>query len=142
MAVVLNGTEQQWLVTASTDTLGAIGIFDKMTGGDMDAKVTLHRPGGMGALQSFLALPEPTAVTISRVYVEDRDHALIGQLRTLVGSDYLTISAQPLDQNAAPFGTPTIYRGRLTNVKAGNADSTSSTPRMFDLDIIPENVVN
>jgi hypothetical protein len=141
-AQTYNSTEQQFLPTVSIDGLGNLGNYDKFSGGDAKASVTKHRPGGMGPQVSYLSLPEYSTITVSRVYDEGRDHALIGTLRTLVGAVYGTVSVQPLDQNAAPFGTPTTYRGRLSSVNAGNADSTSSTPRMYDLEFECETEAN
>lgn len=138
-----NGAELQFLPSITMDgALGYLGHYDKLTGGDATANVQKHRPGGMGPEVAYLALPVYSVLTVSRVYEEARDHALIGTLRTLAGSTYGTITMQPLDAQGNPWGNPTVYRGRLTAVKSGNADSTSSTPRMYDLDFEIESIGN
>jgi hypothetical protein len=124
-------TEQQFLVTVQVDGYGDLGIFDKRSGGDSTIAVAKHRPGGMGPEKSYTTLPTYSAITISRVYERVRD---------LAGNTLVTISEQPLDGNGNAWGSPTVWRGRLGNVKAGPVDSTSSAVRMFELDMDPETV--
>jgi len=137
-----NGSMQQYLPTVTVDGLGSLGNYDKFTGGDVTTTITKHRPGGMGPEISYLGLPVYGNVTVSRVYEEVRDHTLIATLNTLVGSTYGTVAVQPLDQNGNPYGSPRTYRGRLSAVKDGNADSTSSAPREYELEFEIETVSN
>jgi hypothetical protein len=133
-------TEQQFLVTVQVDGYGDLGIFDKRSGGDSTIAVAKHRPGGMGPEKSYTTLPTYSAITISRVYERVRDHEVIRRLRNLAGNTLVTISEQPLDGSGNAWGSPTVWRGRLGNVKAGPVDSTSSAVRMFELDMDPETV--
>lgn len=133
-------TEQQFLVTLNVDTLGDIGIFDKRTGGDNNVASVKHRPGGMGPERSYSSLPTYSAVTVTRVYERIRDHELIRSLRAIAGSAKATVIEQPLDSDGNAYGVPTTWRGRLGNIKSGNADSTSTTLRMFEVDVEPETV--
>ena len=138
-----NATELQFLTTLTVDNFQPVGmIFDTFSGGDVTATPTKHRPGGMGPEVSYLSLPSYTDVSIGRVYDEGRDHALIAQLHSLVGNTYCTVSVQPLDADANPYGSPRTYRGRIASVKDGKADSTSHTPRMWTLDVSVESVSN
>jgi hypothetical protein len=70
-----------------------------------------------------------------RVYERTRDHELV---RTLVGKAGIvnaSVTEQPLDPNGAAWGNPIIYTGRFLGLTPGDADSTSETPRMFELDV-------
>ena len=136
--------ELQWLPSLSIDGFpGAPLVFDKKTGGDVTSSPPKHRPGGMGPEVSYLALPVYSDVTLTRVYEQERDQALIGELDPLCGTTYCTVTETPLTPTGtpAPF-TPRTYRGRLANIKPGNVDSTSATPRMWEIDIVVESVAN
>ena len=125
---------QQWLISVTVDGQ-QLGIFDKKTGGDVQAKGNKHRPGGMGPERSYVSLPVYSDLKVNRVYERTRDHELV---RTLIGKAGIvnaSISEQPLDANGVVFGAPLIYTGRFLGVNQGDADSTSENPRMFELDI-------
>lgn len=125
-------TSQQSLVTVTLDG-ATIGTFDTMSGGDITAEPTKRRSGGMGPLKSYGALPDYDDVTVSRVAERERDHELQRRLRTRVGKANASISDQPLDDDGAPWGRPTVYTGRLIGMTPGEVDSESSDPRMFEL---------
>jgi hypothetical protein len=133
-----NATEQQFLTTVNVDGVGDIGVFDKFTGGDVTTKITKNRAGGMGPELTYLALPTYADVVVTRVYDEGRDHALIGSLNPKVGNTYATIGQQPLDADGAPWGSPRTWRGRLSDIKDGTADSNSSAVRMWELTMVVE----
>jgi hypothetical protein len=137
-----NATELQYLTTVSVDGVGNIGVFDTFSGGDVDAKPVKHRPGGMGPEISYLALPTYSDVSVGRVYDEGRDHELIATLHNMVGAVRSTVSVQPLDSAANPFGSPRTYRGRIANIKDGKADSNSNTPRIWTFDVQVETIAN
>ena len=137
-----NATEVQWLPSLTVDGLGDVGVFDSFTGGDTATSPQKHRPGGMGDEVSYLGLPVYSDVTISRVYDQGRDQALLSVLRGLAGSTYGTISLQPLDQNKQPWGSPRTFRGRISSLKEGNTSSNSDAVRMYEIDFVIENVAN
>jgi hypothetical protein len=125
---------QQWLITVTVDGK-QLGIFDKKTGGDSMAKGNKHRPGGMGQERSYVSLITYSDLKVTRVYERTRDHELV---RTLIGKGGIvnaSVTEQPLDQNGAAFGTPIIYTGRFLGLNPGDADSTSESVRMFELDV-------
>ena len=128
-----NATEQQFAPSVIMDTLGDLGLYDKFSGGNVTAAITKYRPGGMGPEITYPSLPVIGDVTVSRVYVEERDQQLIASLNAIVGNQYGTVSVQPLDGSGNVLGSPRTYRGRLASVNDGNADSTSSAPRMYEL---------
>ncbi len=142
-----NATEQQFLpslqvYSSALPNGGDLGVFDQFAGGDVTATPAKYRPGGMGPEITYLALPVYADVTLTRVYDEGRDQALIATMHTLVGNTYATVTLQPLDQNGNPWGIPRTYYGRIASVKDGNADSTSSSVRKWDIMISVENESN
>jgi hypothetical protein len=139
-----DSAELQFLATVAIDNFpGAPLVFDKKTGGDVTSNPPKHRPGGMCPEISYLALPVYSDITVSRVYVQQRDQVLIGELDPLCGTTYCTVTETPLTATGAPAAfVPRTYRGRLANIKPGNVDSTSNTPRMWEMDVVVESVAN
>jgi hypothetical protein len=130
-------SQQMALVTATlTDATGRavpLGTFDTRSGGESTSENTKRRSGGMGAQKSYGALPDTGDVTISRVAELERDHEQNRWIRTRVGLGIITISDQPLGDDGAPYGRPTVYKGRLTGFDPGEVDSDSTDARMFEL---------
>lgn len=133
-----NATEQQFLPSVVMDVLGDLGSYDKWSGGDVTATITKYRPGGMGPEITYPSLSIIGNVVVSRVFVQERDQALVAALSPFAGNGYGTITLQPLDASGNVLGPPTTYRGRLSAVKPGQVDSTSSAPRMYELDFAIE----
>lgn len=125
-------TAQQSLISVTVDGQ-PLGIFDTLSGGATTADATKHRSGG-GQMKSYPALPDTDDLTVSRDYDRERDHEKLRALRRRVGrANGCSISEQPLDDDGAPWGKPTVYTGRLTGVSPGEADSNSGDVRMFEL---------
>jgi len=135
-----NAAELQWLPTLTVDGIGTLGNFDKFSGGDSSAKPNKYRPGGMGPQISYPSLPVYSDVTISRVYDQGRDQALIALLHTVVGAVYGTLALQPLDASGNPWGVPRVYRGRVADIKDGMTDSNSDKPRIWELVLSVETI--
>lgn len=109
-----------------------LGVFDTITGGETTAEPTKRRAGG-GTMKSYAAHADTDDITVGRVYERERDHELLRKLRRRVGKATASISEQPLDDDGAPWGRPTVYTGRLTNLSPGEADSDSADVRMLEL---------
>lgn len=124
-------TQQQSLITVTVDN-EPLGVFDTLSGGDTTAEPTKRRAGG-GAMKSYAAFADNDDITVSRVYERERDHEKLRQLRRRVGKATASISEQPLDDDGAPWGRPTVYTGRLTGLAPGEADSDSADVRLFEL---------
>lgn len=128
-------TQQQSLVSVTID--GApLGVFDTLSGGDVSAEPAKHRSGGMGTQKAYAALGDTDDVTVSRVYERERDHDLLRRLRPRVGRGVATITDQPLDDDGARWGKPTVYIGRLSKIAPGEVDSESGDPRMYELTVL------
>lgn len=127
-------TAQQYLTTVNVDGRD-LGVFDTMKGGDVTVKAAMHRPGGMGPEKSYLSLPTYSAVTVTRVEERDRDWELVRWCQNRAGAVTAQVTRQPLDEAGNAWGTPMVWSGRLSTVKAGDTDSSSSNPLMWELDI-------
>lgn len=126
-------TEMQYLWTVVVDGK-SLGVFDSLTGGDAVASESKHRPGGMGDEESYPSLPSYGPASVARVYKRQRDHELIRTLTAKAGRVSGSVTEQPLDADGNSWGQPTVYKGRFLGVKRGSGDSTSDSPRMFELD--------
>jgi hypothetical protein len=130
-------TEQQWLVNVTVDGRD-LGIYDSMSGGDVDVDSAKHRPGGMGPEKSYRSLPTYKDVTVSRVLERERDWEILRWLQDKAGGVRAQVSRQPLDEDGNAWGTPMTWAGRLGPVKGGDVDSTSSKPTMYEFDVFVE----
>ena len=133
--------KDQYQVTVKVDGIGELGIFDSMTGGENDSDEQKYRPGGMANPISLGGAVTMGNVTVSRLYVLERDHAIMHQLLSLVGVAGITASKQPLDTNKVPYGRPLVYRGKIKQITPPDHDSTSSDPAVFDIEFVPSGTV-
>lgn len=133
------GSEQQWLVSLNVNGVD-YGVFDKFSGGDVTSSPVKNRPGGMGDEITYTALPVYSDIVITKVYETQKDHARVGLLKTLVGRAVATVTLQPLDDSGIPWGSPTVFNGRLAAVKTGQTDSNSNSPRMVEIDLAVETI--
>jgi len=133
--------QDQYNVTVQIDGLGDLGTFDKFTGGEVDSDEQKYRPGGMANPISLGGAVTMGNVTVSRLYVLERDHAIMHQLLSLVGVAAITASKQPLDTNKVPYGRPLVYRGKIKQVTPPDHDSTSSDPGVYDIEFVPSGTV-
>lgn len=132
--------QDQFLITVSAQQvvggpLTSLGRFDKRSGGTVSAADTKYRPGASPDEVSFGGPRTTENVTASRNYDADRDDALVKRLRGLVGQATVVVSQQPLDATLTPKGDPTVWRGTLIKVSAPDADSTSGSISMFELEV-------
>ncbi len=111
------------------------GIFDKMSGGEVDSEETKYKPGGMAPELSLGGSRSVGNVTISRIYDLDRDHSVAKTLAEKAGRGDAIVTKQPLDVNGVPYGDALVYKGKLKAVTYPEVDSTSSDPGMLELEI-------
>jgi len=144
------GSEQQFLVTLSilsapsgttlAAPLNTAYVFDKFAGGDVQASISKHRPGGMGPEISYLALPSYSDVTISKAWNTAVDNGVWAQLNNLIGNTIAQVTVQPLDDGGNAWGQGTVYTGRLAKVTPGGTDANSNAVRMLEVDLSVETV--
>jgi len=127
--------QDQYNVTVSVAGTN-LGTFDKMSGGDFDSEETKYKPGAMAPQISLGGSQTVTNITVSRLYVLERDHPLIPWLKAQVGRGVVVVSKQPMDINEHPFGSPIVYQGILKKVVPPPADSgATSTPALIEFEV-------
>jgi hypothetical protein len=92
------GNKSQYHVSLTVDGVNC-DVWDKKTGGDVQATMTKHFPGGMGKQKTYGGKVEVTDVVLTRVKErEDRDDiAKIKQFQQRVGKAGCVCVEQPLD---------------------------------------------
>jgi len=111
------------------------GIWDKLSGGEVDSEETKYKPGGMAKEISLGGSVNTGNVTISRLYVLARDHVKIKQWISRVGKAVVTVSKQPLDVDGNAFGDPLVYNGILKMVTPPELDSESNDAALVELEV-------
>lgn len=132
--------QNQWMVTlAVRDTNGGYrqtGVWDKMTGGEMDSEETKYRPGGMGKQISLGGSTSVSNPVLTRLYDLQRDHDLARWLFARCAADAdCIVTKQPLDKDGNPYGRPFTYTGVLKRVSNPEHDSDSSDPNTYEVEV-------
>jgi len=127
-------TSRQYQVTVTIDGVD-YGVWDTFSGGEVASEEVKYRPGGMAAQVSLGGSTTVENITVSRLYVLERDHVIVHQLMSRVGRADVTINKQPLDVNGAAFARPPVENGKLQRVMPPEHDSDSDDPAMIELEI-------
>src|SRR5215472_3640183 len=93
-----------------------LGIFDVMTGGEVDTTELVYKPGGMLPQISLGGIVTVGQVVLNRLYQLDRDHQTIHWLVGRVGKGRVTITKTSLDTDQNAYGAPLVYKGVLKRV--------------------------
>jgi hypothetical protein len=112
------------------------GVFDKMTGGQVDSDDNKYNPGGMGPPVSLGGRKTVDNVVISRLYRLMRDHDHIQRLIDGVGRSRVTIAKQPMDIEGNVYGKPLVYNGRLKRCTPPEVDSEASGAGLIELEVV------
>ena len=126
--------KDQYRVTVSVDGLD-LGVFDTFEGGEVDSEEKKYKPGGMAPEVSLGGSKSVSNITVGRLYVLERDHALLPTLFAKVGKGTVTANKQPLDVDGNVFGKPLVYTGKLKTVTPPDADSNSGDEAILALEI-------
>jgi hypothetical protein len=113
----------------------ALGVFDKLTGGEADSEETKYRPGAMAAQLSLGGSTSVSNITVSRAFDPERDGPLLPFLLASRGLKQAVASLQPLDQDRKPYGRPIVRQGKLKTVKSPEHDSEGNAAAMLELEI-------
>lgn len=126
--------QDQWANTVVIDGR-ALGVWDTLDGGDVEAEETKYRPGGM---QPQISLGGQTGVgnlTLGRLLDKTDWDYMRSLMQSRVGKAPVTVSRQPLDVDGNPFGRPLVYRGVLQHVTPGATDSNSSDAQVWEIEV-------
>jgi len=132
--------QDQYAVSMTVDGT-KFGVFDKLSGGEIDSEETKYKPGGMAPPVSLGGSVEVGNLTISRLYVLNRDHDTIHWLISRVGKGQVVVSRQPLDVDGNAYGRPLVYTGTLKTVTPPEVDSESSDAALVECEITPAGTV-
>lgn len=124
----------QYDITVTLDRT-SLGVFDKLSGGNIDSEETKYKPGGMTPQVSLGGSQTVSNITVQRLYRLDRDLALVPTLKSRVGKGQVVVSKQSLDVDGHPFGAPTVYQGVLKQLTFPDPDSESSAAALLQLEI-------
>jgi hypothetical protein len=125
--------EDTWLVTLNLDGRD-MGVWDTITGGEIDSEEARYRPGGMAPEISLGGSTTIGNVTIGRYLDTARDWPLIKWLAGRVGKGRGVIGRTPLDVDGARAGDPLTYGGTLKTVTVPDVDSTGSDAALVELE--------
>jgi hypothetical protein len=132
--------EDTWLVTVSLDGRD-LGVWDTVSGGEVDSEESKYRPGGMSPEISLGGTTTIGNLTVGRNLDALRDWPLIKWLAGRVGRGRGTIGVTPLDINGARNGDPLTYNGTLKTVTRPDIDSTGSDAAMVELEFTCDGAV-
>lgn len=122
----------QYIVTLTLDGV-SLGVWDKLTGGDVDSNEVKYGGGGMKTQVALGGRVTVSDLTVSRIYDLDRDAPIIARLMPRVGKGDMVASQQPLDTDGNPKGNPTVYTGVLKTCKTPDVDSEAASAAVFDV---------
>jgi hypothetical protein len=120
MAAAAPTREDTWLLTVNVDGRD-LGVFDTLSGGELDSEESKYQPGGMAAEISLGGRKTIGNVTIGRYC--DRTRAA-----------RITIGQTPLDPMGARAGEPLTYTGTLKTVTPPDVDSTGTDAAQLTLE--------
>lgn len=124
--------EDRYRASVTLDSVAIGGVWDKVTGGDVDSDETVYKPGGMAAPVSLGGTKSYGSVTCSKLY----DHAAYKRLIDRVGKGRIEIVKIPLDVDGNAYaGQSVTFTGTLKTVKAPDFDSQSSSEAMLEIEV-------
>lgn len=130
--------QDQWSNTVTIDGR-PLGVWDTLSGGDVESEETKYKPGGMGPEITLGGSVTVNNVTLGRLLRGLDDWEFMhGLMANRVGKARVTISRQPLDVDANPFGRPMVYRGVLQAINPGDTDSNSSDAHAWEITVSTE----
>jgi hypothetical protein len=127
--------KDQYAVRVSVDG-NSLGIFDVMTGGDVDTTELVYHPGGMGPTVALGGLVSVAAIVLSRLFT-DVDQNVLPYLISRVGKGDCVVTKQPLDVDGNAYGKPIVYHGKLKRCKPPEVDSNATAEAVMELEVTP-----
>lgn len=132
--------QDQYSVSMTVDGTPT-GVWDKLDGGEVDSEEAKYKPGAMASAVSLGGSIEVGNLTISRLYVLNRDHDNIHWLISRAGRGQVVVNRQPLDVDGNAYGRPLVYTGTLKTVTLPEIDSESSDAALLECEVTPSGTV-
>lgn len=114
-----------------------LGVFDKLSGGEVDSEELTYRPGGLAHQISLGGAQTTGNVTVSRLY-DEAAHEAYHWLASRAGKGVAVVTKQPLDADGNAWGRPIVYSGTLKRVSAPDVDSEGNGAALLELEITPK----
>jgi hypothetical protein len=112
------------------------GVWDRLSGGDLDSDDTKYRPGGgMGDQESLGGPRQVSNITLTRRWKLGRDTSLLPLLQQKVGTGDCVASKMSLDASYNAFGDSLVYNGTLKSVSPPDYNSSSNDAALIALEI-------
>jgi hypothetical protein len=113
------------VIVTGTDGNKAKFVFDKMSGGNVTAKVTKYRAANGTQDEKILGGGKSVAdITIVGLMTFDM-YQWVPWMMDQTGKAHVNINKQPLDLDGNPYGKALTYYGRLTDTKPPDTDASS-----------------
>lgn len=127
--------QDQFQVTLSIDDV-PFGVWDALSGGEIDSEETKYKPGGMAAQVSLGGSVNVGNITLKRLEDLGVMEPLVKTLAAKVGKGRCKVTRTPLDTdgNALPL-LSLVYTGTLKTVTPAEHDSTGSDAAQIELEI-------
>lgn len=130
--------EHMWSVTVTIDGVPVPGVFDTLEGGDIKGDGETYNAGGMAASEALVGIPITEPLTVGRAFRGERDAPMLRSLAGKIGAVVL-VGAQALNPDKSPVTDGLItYRGKLDGVTRPKHNSTSKSPAMIELTVLPD----
>lgn len=113
--------------------LGDLGIFEARTGGNLGSENTDFAPGAMAPRKQIGGQQTAEDITVNRVFIRERDRALVGALAAARGRARMSTSDTLLDRSKNPFGDPVTFTGIMGEYHHPDADSESNDPARLEI---------
>jgi hypothetical protein len=134
-------TQAQAIITLTVDD-EKYGIWDKLTGGEVDSETLKYKPGNMGAPITLGGSVEVGDLTVSRLFLIGRDTEIINKLIGRVGKADCVVARSTLDPDGNVWSSGAlVYKGKLKTVTPPELDSESSDAALLELVISPSGTV-
>lgn len=128
-------------VIESDDSREDLGIFAKLTGGDLDSSETKFPPGAMAPEVALGGTPSTDNITLSRLFVQGRDDEFIAKYGNRRGKVRVAVKKQPLDIDGHANGRALNYSGTLKRIGPPDYDSESDNAALLELEISADALV-
>jgi hypothetical protein len=132
--------QDTWRITVQiqhpvTGRYFSAGVWDKLSGGAIDSDDSKYYPGAMVDPVSLGGRKTVDNVTLSRLFLLERDQGILQTLIVGAGKSRVVIAKQAMDIEANVFGKPLVYNGRLKRVTPPEVDSEASGAAMVEIEV-------
>lgn len=126
--------QEHWQNTLTIDNI-PLGVWDTLTGGDVQASETKWKPGGMQPERSLGGSTTVNNVTLGKLLDVEDWPTLRRLMQTRTGKGRAVVARRPLDSDGNTAGDPIVYTGTLLHVTPGDTDSNSTAAQVWTVEI-------